>query len=279
MSVTLNGRRLVLAFDTSSGAAGASLFEPVDNGLALLASSQHMVGGMQTSMLLQLVERALEDVGAGPGDLGAVVVGTGPGTFTGVRIGVASARAVALALDIPVLGVSSLSALVAAAVDRGVPENIDVVVPVVDARRGQVFAGAYRREEDRGLWARAGGPFAAAPDELEESVATQVGRRAEEGRLFVGHVGLLSEVVGAERVAADVEAAYLVLGQALISASDASGGGVMLEWLTRALAAGLRASDCGSVGELGTPESVRPTYVRAPDADRHILKMRDPWRI
>ncbi|MHB9150448.1 MAG: tRNA (adenosine(37)-N6)-threonylcarbamoyltransferase complex dimerization subunit type 1 TsaB [Thermoleophilia bacterium] len=277
MSGTFGGRRLVLALDTSS-AAGVSLFELAGDEFVLRASRQHVVAGMQTSMLLELVERALEEVKARPGDLGAVVVGTGPGTFTGVRIGVASARAVALALDIPVLGVSSLSALAAAAVDRGVPDTIDVVVPVVDARRGQVFAGVYRRGEDRGLWAREGDPFAAAPDDLEESVAKKVGRRAEEDRLIVGHVGLLSEAAGAERVTADVEAAYLVQGHSRIGAADASEGRSMLGWLARAIATDLRASDCGSVGELGTPESVRPTYVRAPDADRHIKKMRDPWQ-
>lgn len=278
MSGTLGVCRLVLALDTSSTTAGVSLFELAADELVLRASRQHVVAGTQTSKLLELIEWALGEVGARPSDLGAVVVGTGPGTFTGVRIGVASARAVALALDIPVLGVSSLSALAAAVVDRGVPDHIDVVVPVVDARRGQVFAGAYRRDEGRGLWAREGGPFAVAPDELEESLVQKVGGRAEENRLIVGHVGLLSGAAGTARVAADVEAAYLVQGQSRIGASDASEGRRMLVWLSQAIATDLRASDCGSVGEFGTPESVRPTYVRAPDADRHIKKMRDPWQ-
>ena len=76
-------------------------------------------GRAQAQVLLQLVDDMLREMGGGPSDLGAIVVGTGPGTFTGVRIAVATARALALALHVPVVGVSTLAALAAEAVPTG----------------------------------------------------------------------------------------------------------------------------------------------------------------
>ncbi len=289
-------KRLVLALDTSSNVAGVAMFEfRGDGDVALLASRQHVVAGTQTRMLLELVEQVLTEVGGRPSDLGAVVVGTGPGTFTGVRIGVASARAAALALDLPVVGVSSLSALAAAAVDRGLAESVNVIVPLVDARRGQVFAEVYRRAENQenqeepgtadvdaiafgGPWTRQGGPFAVSPDDFDSSVAERDPEHTTEHRLLTGHVGLLPAAVGGDRAPAEVEATYLVRGQSQIGDSGSFEGRGMLEWLTRAVSMGRRASDFGRAGVLGTPEAVRPTYVRTPDADRHIKRMRDPWR-
>ena len=297
--------RLVLALDTSSNVAGVAVFESRgDAHIVLLASRQHVVTGTQTRMLLALVEQLLDEVGGRPADLGAVVVGTGPGTFTGVRIGVASARAAALALDVPIVGVSSLSALAAAAVDRGLAEGVGVIVPVVDARRGQVFAEVYRRAENRenrekpgradvdgvafeGQWTRQGGPFVVSPDDFDSAVAErdpgQGGDRQAGERLLTGHVGLLPAAIGGGRAPAEVEAGYLVRGQSHIGDSGIGDSGLlegrgMVEWLTGAVSMGRRASDLGRPGVLGTPEAVRPTYVRTPDADRHIKRMRDPWR-
>lgn len=286
-------KRLVLALDTSSNIAAVAMFElDGDGDLALLTSRQHSVAGMQTRMLLELVEQVLTEFGGRPSDLGAVVVGTGPGTFTGVRIGVASARAAALALDVPVVGVSSLSALAAAAVDRGPAENVQVIVPVVDARRGQVFVEVYRCARGRdeagtadvgayvpaGSWMRQGGPFAVSPEDLDSAVAERGASQPGEHRLLTGHVGLLPAAVSGERAVAEVEAAYLVNGQSRIGDPESFGGREVREWLIRALMTGRRGSDCGRAGDLGTPEAVRPTYVRTPDADRHIKRMRDPWQ-
>jgi tRNA threonylcarbamoyl adenosine modification protein YeaZ len=80
--------------------------------------------------LLEDVDALLRQGGAHPRDLDALAVGTGPGSFTGVRIGLAAARGLALSLDLEGAGVSTLAALAA-----GAPG----AVPVIDARRSEVF--------------------------------------------------------------------------------------------------------------------------------------------
>jgi len=87
-------------------------------------------GQTRPQQLLCEIDRLLADAGRTPRDLDAIVVGTGPGSFTGTRIGLAVARGLALSLDVPAAGVSTLDALAAAA---------PAAFPVVDARRGEVF--------------------------------------------------------------------------------------------------------------------------------------------
>jgi tRNA threonylcarbamoyladenosine biosynthesis protein TsaB len=88
-----------------------------------------LTGGAQT--LLEDVDALLRQGGAHPRDVDALAVGIGPGSFTGIRIGLAAARGLALSLELPGAGVSTLAALAA-----GAPG----AVPVVDARRREVFA-------------------------------------------------------------------------------------------------------------------------------------------
>src|SRR6185437_12950101 len=117
-----DGRRmLTLAFDTATQVATSAL---VDDGEVLGERAS------RAQLLLEDVDALLRQGGAHPRDLDAVVVGIGPGSFTGVRIGLAAARGLALSLDLPGAGVSTLAALAA-----GAPG----AVPVIDARRREVF--------------------------------------------------------------------------------------------------------------------------------------------
>jgi tRNA threonylcarbamoyladenosine biosynthesis protein TsaB len=112
---------LILAFDTATDVATSALV------------SDGEVQGERASRavtLLEDVDALLRQAGMHTGDVDALAVGIGPGSFTGVRVGLATARGLALALGIPVAGVSTLDALAA-----GAPG----AVPVVDARRREVF--------------------------------------------------------------------------------------------------------------------------------------------
>jgi tRNA threonylcarbamoyladenosine biosynthesis protein TsaB len=112
---------LTLAFDTATDVATSAL---VWDGEVLGELRSRPVS------VLEDVDALLRRGGVRPSQLEGLVVGTGPGSFTGLRMGLAAARALSLALDVPVAGVSTLAALAA-----GAPGAL----PVIDARRGEVF--------------------------------------------------------------------------------------------------------------------------------------------
>jgi len=113
---------LILAIDTATGVATSAL---VADGEVLGERSS------RASTVLEDIDALLRQGGRRAGEVDAIAVGTGPGSFTGVRIGLATVRGLAFALDVPAAGVSTLAALAA-----GAPG----AVPVVDAKRHEVFA-------------------------------------------------------------------------------------------------------------------------------------------
>lgn len=140
---------LTLAFDTATDVATSALLEDGD----LLAER---IG--RAASLLEDVDTLFAQHDAEPSELKRIVVGTGPGSFTSLRMGLAVSRALALALDAEVAGVSTLEALAA-----GAPGAL----PVIDARRREVFTLID------------GKPVAVAPDQLRNTVLL--------GRVCVGN--------------------------------------------------------------------------------------------
>lgn len=143
---------LILALDTALKSCAVAILE----GEAVLADFHERLEKGHAERLAPMAMEALAAAGVKVADLDRVGVVIGPGAFAGVRVGVAFARGLALGTRLDVVGVDSLAAL-AGAVDRR-PGTL--IAPVIDARRGQVYAALY----DADLNVRMP-PFVAAPDE------------------------------------------------------------------------------------------------------------------
>ena len=137
--------------------------------------------------MLAAADELVREAGLEPGAIDAVIVGTGPGSFTGVRMGLATARGLALALDVPVAGVSTLHAYAGGQ-------------PVIDARRGEVFTS---------------GPALARPAELDVRGIRLVGDGAVRYRE-------LFEAAGAE-VPPDDDAAHCPAARLLVEHATSFG--------------------------------------------------------
>jgi tRNA threonylcarbamoyladenosine biosynthesis protein TsaB len=168
---------LILALDTSTLQASVAL---VSTEGALLGERRARVT-THSEALLGLVRDVLGAAGAGA--LTAVACGAGPGSFTGLRIGLATAKGLCLALERPLLLVSSLAALALRA-PRGA-----CIVPCIDAFKGEVYAGWYRRDGDEPSTLRAEAAEEVLPPERLAAALAERARREP--------VHLVGDVLGA----------------------------------------------------------------------------------
>jgi len=125
---------IILGLDTATTIASIAL---VDDAGAVLADTRHDTSGRKTDLLVA-IDATCQRAGVAPAQLAAIAVGAGPGSFTGLRIGMATAKGIAFAAGRPLWAVSSLAALAYEAGGEG------LVIAALDARRGELFAGCYR---------------------------------------------------------------------------------------------------------------------------------------
>jgi tRNA threonylcarbamoyladenosine biosynthesis protein TsaB len=183
-----------------------------------------------SEVLLAEIERTVDGAGGWP-RVDRIAVGIGPGSFTGLRIGIATARALAQARELPLAPVGSLQALA-----RGISESgrAGLALPVFDGRRGEAFAALFAGDEE--VWP----PFVAPPDELARRV-----RELDETPLAAGD--------GALGFAAELEAA----GAKVAPPDDP---------IHRVAARHVCA--VGEAAAEAPTDQIQPLYLRPPDAKR-----------
>lgn len=219
------GSMQLLALDTSLAACSVALWR---DGTVAAAESMPMAKG-QAEALVPLIQRICDDAGTALSDVDVIGVTRGPGTFTGIRIGLATARGLALANGCPVIGVSTLVAIAATAALPAEPGNILVVQ---DARRGDVYV-----EVIDGTSGTGGGPMVLPLDDLADAFSARPLRLVGSGATLAAE-RLLGEVtVAADTVLPDPA------------------------HIARLAVAQLKASGAGA---FAVPPG--PLYLRAPDA-------------
>jgi tRNA threonylcarbamoyladenosine biosynthesis protein TsaB len=132
----------LLAIETATEACSVALI----HGDELIARSE-IAPRRHTELVLPMADALLAEAGIGRLALDVIAVGRGPGAFTGVRLGVSLAQGMALALDLPVITISSLAALALEAPE----EDGTAILAVIDARMGEIYAACYRRDCSGGL--------------------------------------------------------------------------------------------------------------------------------
>jgi tRNA threonylcarbamoyladenosine biosynthesis protein TsaB len=233
----------ILAFDTATAATTVALADVsaphISPGNTAIELRDDPVPGSRpnhTRRLLELIHEVMERGGTGWPDIDRIAVGIGPGTFTGLRIGIATAQALSRARELPLVGVSTLHALALPASDE-TPDR--AVMAVLDARRGEAFMAAWAPGHLPGREAARFPPAVLDPESLRKA-ASELGP----GSLAVGE--------GAIAFAADLRFSGLT-----VASEDSA-----LHRVT-ALAHCRLAVDL-EPGRLG---GVAPEYLRQPDAE------------
>lgn len=129
---------IVLAIDTSGSGCSAAIYD--SGSMSILGQSGADIGRGHAERLMEFVDGALEAADRPLGDIDRIAVTIGPGSFTGIRVGVATARGLALALGKPAVGVSSLQVIAEEA--RAAAPGKSVLV-AIDAKRDEVYVQAF----------------------------------------------------------------------------------------------------------------------------------------
>jgi tRNA threonylcarbamoyladenosine biosynthesis protein TsaB len=224
--------RAVLGFDTATEDTAVGVARADEILYESLLGPAEKGGPLHTTALLGEVERAVAAAG-GWQAIERIAVGVGPGSFTGVRVGIASARGLGLSRALPVAGVCTLDALAAGIGEAGGKRDR---LAVTDARRGEVFAALYSPTGER-LW----GPLVSGPEELAGRIA-----ELRQPTLCAGSGAVRFRQQLASRsvdIPDDAEPVHRIAARYVYAVATASAGE-------------------------GDSDSVAPIYLRAPDAER-----------
>ena len=154
---------LLVGFDTATPAVSAALHD----GERVVAQALAVDARRHSELLMPMIAKVMADAGVSRGDLGAVAVGVGPGPYTGLRVGVVTARVLGSVLGLPVSGVCSLDVIAAAAAAAAPGREFLVAT---DARRKEVYWARYDAAGRRVAGPRVG-PAGSIPGAADLAVA------------------------------------------------------------------------------------------------------------
>ncbi len=228
----------ILGIETATMTGGVALLDEK----RLISEYTLNVRTTHTARLMPALDQILKDSSVDKGEIDGVAISMGPGSFTGLRIGLATAKGLALGLDIPLLGVPTLDALA-----RNMPFARYQICPVLDAKKKEVYASLFRYEND--LLVRLAPYQVIPPADLMNQI--------HEKTIFVGDAvdvyrGFISEKLGDH-------ALFAPDSQRLPRAAIVAGMGLVK----------LRA------GEYLDVMSAEPIYIRPSDAEISVADNRD----
>lgn len=179
---------MLLAIDTSAGTSVAV----VDLTRGVLAERGENDTMRHAEIVGPFILACLHEANITPADLSGVVGGMGPGPFTGLRVGIASARVFALGAGKPLVPVISHDAIAYGHYQRG---HRGPLVVVTDARRREIYWSAYTAADAAGLPVRAGAPGLAKPAQLDDPAWQHAGwPRLNAATVSAGELGLVAEL-------------------------------------------------------------------------------------
>jgi tRNA threonylcarbamoyladenosine biosynthesis protein TsaB len=251
---------IVLGFDTATRSTAVALRLADGRTLQLRDDPAAEEHPGHATRLLGMADRLLVDAGIGWSALQRIAVGRGPGTFTGLRVGVATARGLAQSLGVELVGVSSLRAL-AESVDHdrdreeaAPARDRDGILAVLDARRGEAFAAAY---------------LTAGQDPVEELVSPRALAPEELGGVLVQAAA--GRVAGRDR-------RWLAIGDGALrfrAELEAAGATVPAEDSPVHLLSAAAICKLGALAPAAAPDrAILPEYGRRPDAEIALERRR-----
>lgn len=242
--------RPFLAFDTSTDHIALAIGD-LDTPGSRLAAADFRAPRAANTVVLLAVERLLESAGLAPVALTAVAVGRGPGSFTGVRIGAATAKGLAHGLSLPLVGFGTLDAVAYAAT------NAEGLVGVLgDAMRGEVYPALFRAHA--GSAVRLTADRVARPAEVAAEWAELGEQILLTGNGVAKHESVLLEALGG-RASLAADRLRTPDGDSLLAAAWAEAG--------ERTVSGIARMDPAEAFEVAHPGALLPVYTRLADAE------------